>query len=126
LYSIEEQLESEEVVPLLSNDALSVQILMQGLKRAGYTDHHPLALIQRMRYLSDWTRERWDQATSEVAGVRRPSPSLPLDLGQVMDAMIASADGDRTPSIRTKWASAGVAHEAIHAGIIFAHQLMLL
>jgi hypothetical protein len=50
----------------------------------------------------------------------------PSGIAQVMDAMITSADGDRTPSIRTKWAFAGVIHEAIHAGIIFDHQLMLL
>ena len=117
--------DAEEAMPSLSTDALSVKIPLQDLKPVRYTGH-PLTLIQRTGYLSDWTRERWGQTTSELAGVRRPGPSLPSDHGQVMDAIITSADGDRTPSIRTKWASAGVAHEAIHTGIIFAHQLMLL
>jgi hypothetical protein len=41
-------------------------------------DHgHPLALIQRMGYLSDWTRERWDQATVELMEVPSPGPLLP-------------------------------------------------
>ena len=69
--------EPEVAMPSLSNDALTVQVLLQDLKRAGYTGHHPLALIQREGYLSDWTRERWNQAAFELADVRRLSPSLP-------------------------------------------------
>jgi hypothetical protein len=80
--------EPKKVILSLSNDALSVQILMKGLKRAGYTSHRPLAPIQRMRYLSDWTRERSDRAVLELTSVRRPGQSLPSDIGQVMDAMV--------------------------------------
>ena len=60
--------EPEETIPTLSNDALMVQILLQDLKPVRHT-RHPLALIQRMGYLSDWTRERWDQAVIELADV---------------------------------------------------------
>jgi hypothetical protein len=74
-------------MPTLSNDALMVQILLQDLKPVRYPGH-PLALIQRMRYLSDWTRERWDQAVVELADVRRAGQSLPSDIGQVMDAIV--------------------------------------
>lgn len=74
-------------MPSLSQDALIVQILLQDLKPVRYTGH-PLALIQHMGYLSDWTRERWDQSVVELADVRRAGPSLPSDIGQVMDAMV--------------------------------------
>jgi len=79
--------QSETTVPILSNDALTVQILLQDLKRAGYAGHHPLTLIHRTRYLWDWTRERWDQARSELANVRRSDQSLPSDIDQMIDAM---------------------------------------
>jgi hypothetical protein len=79
--------QSAESAPSLSNDALTVQILLQDLKPVRYTGH-PLALIQRTGYLSDWTRERWDQATAELAGASRPGQSLPYDIGRVMDAMV--------------------------------------
>ena len=74
-------------MPSLSQDALIVQILLQDLKPVRYTGH-PLALIQRMGYLSDWTRERWDQATLELEDVRQLDRSLPSDIGQVRDAMV--------------------------------------
>jgi hypothetical protein len=77
-------------VPSLSKDALSLQILLQDLKQVRYTDH-PFVLIQRMGHLSDWTRERWDQATSELEDVRRLGRVLPLDMGQVMDEMDTEA-----------------------------------
>jgi hypothetical protein len=79
--------EPEATMPTLSNDALMVQILLQDLKPVRYPGH-PLALIQRMGYLSDWTRERWDRAVVELTDVRRASPSLPSDTGQVVDAMV--------------------------------------
>lgn len=47
--------EPEEAIQTLSNDILTVQVLLQDLKRVGYTGSHPLALIQRTGYLSDWT-----------------------------------------------------------------------
>jgi hypothetical protein len=77
----------EEGTPSLSKDALTVQVLLQDLKPVRYTGH-PLALIQRTGYLSDWTRERWDHAALELATVRRPGQSLPYDIGRVMDAMV--------------------------------------
>ena len=49
---------------------------------------YPLALIQHMGYLSDWTQERWAQAALELADVRRSGQSLPSDIDQVMDAMV--------------------------------------
>jgi hypothetical protein len=79
--------QSEATVPSFSNDSLIVQILLQELKPVRYTGHS-LTLIQRTGYLSDWTRERWDQTTSELAGVRRPGPSLPSGLGQVVEMMV--------------------------------------
>jgi hypothetical protein len=79
--------EPEKTVSPLSNDALIVRILLQDLKPVRYTGH-PLTLIQRTGYLSDWTRERWDQATSKLADVRRPGQSMPSDIGQVMEAMV--------------------------------------
>jgi len=78
--------EPEEPVPSLSNDALTVKVLLQDLKPVRYTGH-PLALIQRTGYFSDWTRERWAEATAELASVRRSGQSLPSDIGQVMEAM---------------------------------------
>jgi hypothetical protein len=73
---------------LLKTQALTVQVLLQDLKRAGYTGRHLLARIQRTGYLSDWTREHWDQAAVELTDVRRAGPSLPSDIGQVMDATV--------------------------------------
>jgi hypothetical protein len=55
--------EAEEALPSLSNNALTVRILLQDLKPVRYTGQ-PLALIQYTGYLSDWTRERWDQRSS--------------------------------------------------------------
>jgi hypothetical protein len=81
----------EDTTPSLSNDALTVQVLLQDLKQTRYTGHR-FALIQRTGYLSDRTRECWDQATLELAGGRRPGQSLPSDLGQVMHAVVSSAD----------------------------------
>ena len=80
--------EPEEALPTLSNDALTVQILLQDLERAGYTGRHPLTLIQRSGYLSDWTRERWDQAVFDIADVHRASQSMPSDIGQVMEVIV--------------------------------------
>jgi hypothetical protein len=79
--------EPEEAIPSLSKDAFTVQILVQDLKPTRY-DGHPLALVQRMGYLSDWTQERWDQAALELQEVPRLGQSLPSDLGQTMDAML--------------------------------------
>ena len=79
----------EEVIPTLSNDALTVQVLLQDLKRAGYTDRHPLALVQRSGYLLDWTRERWDEATIELADVSRLGQLLPSAINQVISPMIS-------------------------------------
>jgi hypothetical protein len=42
--------EPEEAMPSLSNDALTVLILLQDLKPVRYTSH-PLPLIQRTGYL---------------------------------------------------------------------------
>ena len=69
----------EEARLSLSKDALTVKVLLQDLKQVRYTGH-PLVLIQRAGYLSEWTRERWDQATSELADIRRSSQSLPSDI----------------------------------------------
>jgi hypothetical protein len=80
--------EPEEAIPSLSNDARTVQVLLQDLKQVRYTGH-PLALIQHTGYLSDWTRERWDQATSELEEMRRLGQSLPSGISQVMDAMVS-------------------------------------
>ena len=85
----------EEAIPSLSNDALTVQILLQDLKRAGYPGRHPLVLMQRTGYLWDWTRERWDQATLELTDVRQTHQSLPSNIGQVMDAMDAKYESRR-------------------------------
>jgi hypothetical protein len=60
--------QSTATVPSLSNDVLIVRILLQHLKPVRYTGH-PLTLIQRTGYLSDWTRERWDHAALELADV---------------------------------------------------------
>jgi hypothetical protein len=79
--------QSEATVPSLSTDALSMKILLQNLKPVRYTGH-PLALIQRTGYLLDWTRERWDQAASELADVHRPGRALPADIGQLMNARV--------------------------------------
>jgi hypothetical protein len=79
--------ESGEEMPSLSSDALAVQILLQDLKPVRYTGH-PLTLIQRLGYLSDWTQERWDQAALELAEIRRPGRSLPSDIGQVGEVMV--------------------------------------
>jgi hypothetical protein len=79
---------AEEAIPSLSNDARTVQVLLQDLKQVRYTGH-PLTLIQHTGYLSDWTRERWDQATSELEEMRRLGQSLPSDISQVMDAMVS-------------------------------------
>jgi len=79
---------AEEAIPSLSNDARTVQVLLQDLKQVRYTGH-PLTLIQHTGYLSDWTRERWDQATSELEEMRRFGQSLPSDISQVMDAMVS-------------------------------------
>jgi hypothetical protein len=79
--------QSEATVPSLSTDALSMKILLQNLKPVRYTGH-PLALIQRTGYLLDWTRERWDQAASELADVHRPGRALPADIGQLINARV--------------------------------------
>jgi hypothetical protein len=79
--------EPGEEMPSLSNDALAVQILLQDLKQVRYTGH-PLALIQRTGYLSEWTRERWDQAALELAEIRRLGQSLPSDIVQVVEVMV--------------------------------------
>ena len=88
--------EPEVTMPSLSNDALTVQVLLQNLKRAGYTGRHPLTLIPRAGYLSDWTRERWDQTTSELVDTRPSGQSLPSDIGQVIDSMVTSRRGSYT------------------------------
>jgi hypothetical protein len=79
--------EPKAALPLLSNDALTVRVLLHDLKPVRYTGH-ALVLIQRMGYLSDWTRERWDQATLEVAAGCRPVQSLPSDMSEVIDAIV--------------------------------------
>jgi hypothetical protein len=79
--------EPEAALPLLSNDALTVRVLLQDLKPVRYSGH-PLTLIQHMGYLSDWTRKRWDQAALELAEIRRLGRSLPSDIGQVGEVMV--------------------------------------
>lgn len=68
-----------------------MQVLLQDLKRAGYTGRHLLARMQRTVYLSDWTREHWDQAVFDLEDIRRASQSPPSDIGRTIDAMDTEA-----------------------------------
>ena len=80
--------EPKEVMPSLSKDALTVQILIQDLNRVRYKGH-PLALAQRTGHLSNWTEQRWDEAVSELTGDHRRNVILPSSIDEVIDTIDA-------------------------------------
>ena len=70
-------------LPALTQDAIKVQAIMTRLTRAGFTGD---VFTELNRKCPDWTRERWDQATREIAeyqAERRKSPITTA--GEVMN-----------------------------------------